>query len=71
MFKHLKLGAAALALGLLTSCGTSGAGGTTGVIEYWLWDSAQQPGYQKCADAFQRQNPGLSIHISQYGWDSY
>ena len=23
-----------------------------GTIEYWLWDSAQQPGYQKCADAF-------------------
>jgi multiple sugar transport system substrate-binding protein len=71
MFKHLKLGAAALALGLVTSCGTSGVGGTTGVIEYWLWDSAQQPGYQKCADAFHQQNPALSIHISQYGWDSY
>jgi len=71
MFKHLKLGAAALALGLVTSCGTSGAGGTTGVVEYWLWDSAQQPGYQKCADVFHQQNPGLSIHISQYGWDTY
>jgi multiple sugar transport system substrate-binding protein len=71
MFKNLKTGAAALTLGLLTACGGAGAGGTNGVIEYWLWDSGQQPGYQKCADAFQQQNPGLKIHISQYGWDTY
>jgi multiple sugar transport system substrate-binding protein len=71
MLLHIKLGAAALTVGLLTACGGAGAGGTNGVIEYWLWDSAQQPGYQKCADAFQQQNPGLRIHISQFGWDSY
>jgi multiple sugar transport system substrate-binding protein len=71
MLRHIKLGAAALTVGLLTACGGAGAGGTNGVIEYWLWDSGQQPGYQKCADAFQQQNPGLRIHISQYGWDSY
>ncbi|WP_043619177.1 ABC transporter substrate-binding protein [Nonomuraea candida] len=59
------------ALLLTTACGGGGGGGTTGTIEYWLWDSAQQPGYQKCADAFQRQNPGLRIRISQYGWDEY
>jgi multiple sugar transport system substrate-binding protein len=57
------------ALGACTSGG--GSGGGNGTIEYWLWDSAQQPGYQKCADAFQQANPGLRIHISQYGWDSY
>jgi multiple sugar transport system substrate-binding protein len=71
MLRHIKTSAAALTLGLLTACGGTAAGGTNGVIEYWLWDSAQQPGYQKCADAFQQQNPGLRIHISQYGWDSY
>ena len=71
MFRHVKIGAAVLTLGFLTACGGAGSGGTNGTIEYWLWDSAQQPGYQKCADAFQQQNPGLRIHISQYGWDSY
>lgn len=71
MFSRLRTGAAALTLGLLTACGSAGVGGTVGVIEYWLWDSGQQPGYQKCADAFQRQNPGLRINISQYGWDTY
>jgi multiple sugar transport system substrate-binding protein len=71
MLKKLKLGASALTLGLLTACGGTGAGGTVGVIEYWLWDSGQQPGYQKCADEFAKANPGLSVRISQYGWDSY
>jgi len=71
MLRHLKTGAAALTISLLTACGSAGVGGTNGVIEYWLWDSGQQPGYQKCADAFQQQNPGLRIRISQYGWDDY
>ncbi|MEV6493871.1 extracellular solute-binding protein, partial [Actinoplanes sp. NPDC051633] len=71
MLKKLKLGASALTLGLLAACGGTGAGGTVGVIEYWLWDSGQQPGYQKCADEFAKANPGLSVRISQYGWDSY
>jgi multiple sugar transport system substrate-binding protein len=74
MFTRLSVGAAALSLGLLTAaCGGGGAasGGSAGTIEYWLWDSAQQPGYQKCADAFAQQNPGLKIHIAQYGWDDY
>jgi multiple sugar transport system substrate-binding protein len=65
--------AAALALvtvGALGACSSS-AGGHRGTIEYWLWDSAQQPGYQKCVDAFQQANPGLRIHISQYGWNEY
>jgi multiple sugar transport system substrate-binding protein len=67
-----KIAATTASLVLLTACGgTAGGGGTNGAIEYWLWDSGQQPGYQKCADAFQQQNPGLKIHISQYGWDDY
>jgi multiple sugar transport system substrate-binding protein len=61
---------------LIAGCGWSGADAATGpggngTIEYWLWDSGQQPGYQKCADAFAAQNPGLRVHISQYGWDVY
>jgi len=61
---------------LLAGCGWQGADttGTSaggGTIEYWLWDSAQQPGYQKCADEFAKQNPGLRVRISQFGWDVY
>ena len=73
MSMKFKAGAAALCLSLLAGCGYGGEAGAgqLGTIEYWLWDSGQQPGYQKCADEFQQQNPGLRIHISQYGWDTY
>jgi multiple sugar transport system substrate-binding protein len=61
--------------GLATSAVVAACGSTTtgasGTISYWLWDSAQQPGYQQCADAFQKENRGLTIRITQYGWGDY
>ncbi|GAA1393850.1 sugar ABC transporter substrate-binding protein [Luteococcus peritonei] len=45
--------------------------GSSNTITYWLWDSAQQPGYQKCAEGFQQANPGLKVDIVQMGWDDY
>jgi len=40
----------ALALAATAACGGGGQQSADGVIQYWLWDSAQQPGYQRCAD---------------------
>ncbi|SPL91409.1 N-Acetyl-D-glucosamine ABC transport system, sugar-binding protein [[Actinomadura] parvosata subsp. kistnae] len=40
-------------------------------IDYWLWDTAQQPQYQACADAFHKANPQYTVKITQYGWDDY
>ncbi len=40
-------------------------------IRYGLWDSAQMPAYQACADAFTKANPGITIKIEQLGWDDY
>src|SRR5689334_4112367 len=34
-------------------------------LQYWLWDNNQQPAYQACADAFTKQNPNITIKISQ------
>jgi multiple sugar transport system substrate-binding protein len=61
----------ALALAATAACGGGGQQSANGVITYWLWDSGQRPAYQKCADNFAAQNPGLSVAISQYGWDDY
>src|SRR5262245_18814022 len=61
----------ALALVITAACGSGGQQNTNGVIEYWLWDSGQQPGYQNCADNFAAQNPGLRVHITQIGWTDY
>ncbi len=77
-------GLAALSL-TLTACGGGGAGGggdggggdaidtsaATGEIDYWLWDNAQLPSYQKCADAFKTANPNVTVKISQFAWDDY
>jgi multiple sugar transport system substrate-binding protein len=64
--------ASTIALGAVAACGGGGGGSSaTGPIQYWLWDSQQQPGYQKCADAFEAQNPGLTINIVQFGWADY
>jgi multiple sugar transport system substrate-binding protein len=63
---------AAAALGAsLTACGGGGGGGSANTIDYWMWDASQVPGYQKCADAFERKNRGLKIRITQYGWGDY
>ncbi|WP_347350652.1 sugar ABC transporter substrate-binding protein [Intrasporangium sp.] len=63
---------AVLAATALAACGHGdSAGGGDGVITYWLWDASQQPGYQKCADAFHAQNPQLTVKITQYGWADY
>lgn len=63
--------ASAVALATTAACGGGTPATANGVIEYWLWDSGQQPGYQKCADNFAAQNPGLSVHITQVGWTDY
>ncbi len=57
-------------LGLAGCAGTAGTGATTS-IDYWLWESLQLPGYQKCAEAFERENPDIDIRITQYGWGDY
>jgi multiple sugar transport system substrate-binding protein len=40
-------------------------------VDYWLWDTNQQPAYQACAAAFSKANPGIKINIFQKGWGDY
>ena len=40
-------------------------------VKYMLWDSNQLPAYQQCATDFQKANPGITIKITQAGWDDY
>src|SRR5215210_1450874 len=43
----------------------------SGEINYWLWENAQLPAYQKCAEKFHEANPNASVKISQFAWDDY
>ncbi|MFB4283299.1 ABC transporter substrate-binding protein [Nonomuraea sp. MTCD27] len=69
------LAVAGAAVLLLTGCAAEPEGGAAAggpaTIDYWLWDVAQQPQYQACADAFHKANPQYTVKITQYGWDDY
>lgn len=52
-------------------CGSAVTGGSGVTLDYWLWDTVQLPGYRACADAFEAENPGIDIRITQYGWADY
>ncbi|WP_297105551.1 ABC transporter substrate-binding protein [Tessaracoccus sp.] len=40
-------------------------------MSYWLWDAAQLPAYQQCADDFAKANEGVTVKITQTGWGDY
>ena len=63
---------AALAGGV-AACGGGDDEQTGGpvTLRYGLWDSNQQPVYQQCADAFQKQNPNIKIDIQLNNWNDY
>jgi multiple sugar transport system substrate-binding protein len=64
---------AASATLLFSGCSASGGESADGSVEldYWLWDSNQQPGYEECAAAFTEANPEIKVKTTQYGWDDY
>ena len=63
---------AAASFAALTGCAAApGAAAGTTAVDYWLWESLQLPGYEKCATAFEAENPDIDIRITQYGWGDY
>lgn len=72
---HLIAVATAVALAMsITACGnksSSGSDGGKATLTYALWDDQQAPGYQKCLDAFTQANPGITVKMTQIGWDEY
>jgi multiple sugar transport system substrate-binding protein len=73
----IAIGAVATAAVSMTGCAASTTGSTPatgngdGTVSYWLWDSNQQPAYQACADDFHKLNPGITVKITQIGWNDY
>lgn len=50
--------------------GGSDSAAASGSISYWLWDTNQQPAYEKCAADFTEKS-GIEVKIEQFGWDDY
>src|SRR5258708_24909108 len=61
----------ACALILAAGVNTISAQSDKVTLRYALWDSAQQPAYQACADEFTKRNPNITISIEQAGWSQY
>ncbi|MEF2277257.1 sugar ABC transporter substrate-binding protein [Deinococcus sp. YIM 134068] len=53
----------------LTTLSATASAATT--LQYWLWDSGQQPAYQQCAANFTKKNPDITVKITQKGWGDY
>ncbi|QNE35251.1 ABC transporter substrate-binding protein [Leifsonia shinshuensis] len=56
---------------LLSGCAAGSPSEPKNTVSYWLWDSNQLPAYEKCAAGFEKENPGLTITITQLGWNDY
>lgn len=73
--RRLITAASATAASVLLLAGCAGGGGNTAAgpveLEYWVWDSNQQPGYEECTAAFTEANPDITVNTTQYGWNDY
>jgi multiple sugar transport system substrate-binding protein len=69
--KLIALSVGVVAVLLVAASASSAHPSAAVTLRYALWDNTQQPGYQKCADAFQAANPKITISIEQKGWNDY
>ncbi len=60
---------------VIAGCGGNEQGERTAdgkvLLRYQLWDANQAPVYQKCADAFEQQNPDIKVQIENKNWGDY
>jgi multiple sugar transport system substrate-binding protein len=61
-----------IAASALTACSTTDeTSAGSGTVNWWTWDERQAASYQKCLPGFQKDNPGITVKISQYGVGDY
>jgi len=60
----------AVSVAALAGCGGT-SGSAEGTIDYWLWDANQLPAYKQCAEDFHKENPDITVKITQTAWDDY
>ncbi|MEV1022895.1 sugar ABC transporter substrate-binding protein [Streptomyces sp. NPDC050264] len=67
------LAAAPLATGCSSGGGASDTASARGhtTLSYGIWDVTQAPVLQQIIDAFERDNPGISVEIQLTPWSSY
>ena len=63
----------ALALPLAACASSSGQSASSGpsTVKWWTWDEKQAASYKECLPGFEKENPGVTVKISQYAVDDY
>ncbi|MGN8048963.1 ABC transporter substrate-binding protein [Curtobacterium sp. 22159] len=67
------IAAAALAVVGLAGCSSNSSadGGGKTTVNWWTWDDHQAAAYKLCIPGFEKENPDISVKISQYNVDDY
>lgn len=61
----------AAALTACTPSPSSDSAGGGNTVNWWTWDERQAASYEKCLPGFEKENPGITVDISQYAVDDY
>ncbi|UAJ79210.1 sugar ABC transporter substrate-binding protein [Leifsonia sp. ZF2019] len=62
---------AALAVTGLAACSSEGDDRGPVTLQYGIWDPVQQPAMQKIADAYEKENPGVTVKIQVTPFSQY
>ncbi|UAJ79866.1 sugar ABC transporter substrate-binding protein [Leifsonia sp. ZF2019] len=63
--------AAGLAAAGLAACSTDGGSGGKVTVNWWTWDDKQAANYKLCIPGFEKENPDITVKISQYNVNDY
>ncbi|MFC5502671.1 ABC transporter substrate-binding protein [Lysinimonas soli] len=65
------LAIAGLAAAALAACSTGGASGGKVTVNWWTWDDKQAAAYKLCVPGFEKENPDITVKVSQYNVNDY
>lgn len=51
--------------------GDSSTNSASGTVNWWTWDANQATAYKKCLPGFEKENPDITVKISQYTYNDY
>lgn len=69
--KIVPLAAGAAVLMALAGCTGGSGSGDKVTVNWWTWDPNQAAAYQQCIPDFEKENPNISVKISQYQVSDY
>ncbi|MFJ8896546.1 ABC transporter substrate-binding protein [Leifsonia sp. NPDC102414] len=69
--KFVPVAAGAAVLMALAGCTGGGGSSDKATVNWWTWDPNQAAAYQQCIPGFEKENPNVTVKISQYQVSDY